>query len=114
MRQDIDVALEGMLFENVYIIMKIVGFSLKKCTVSQYVKFAFNHSKSKRYCLPSEVFDKKMASRFVVQTTAKRQFAAQAAVARTEHVVPKAEPLKVSTLKNGLTVASVGNLTADS
>ncbi len=61
------------------------------------------------YCLPSEVFDKKMASRFVVQTTAKRQFAAQAAVARTEHVVPKAEPLKVSTLKNGLTVASVGN-----
>jgi hypothetical protein len=73
----------------------------------------FNHSKSKRYRLPSEVFDKKMASRFVVQTTAKRQFAAQAAVARTEHVVPKAEPLKVSTLKNGLTVASVGNLTVD-
>ncbi len=53
--------------------------------------------------------NKKMASRFVVQTTAKRQFAAQAAVARTEHVVPKVEPLKVSTLKNGLTVASVGN-----
>ncbi len=54
-----------------------------------------------------------MASRFVVQRTAKRQFAAQAAVARTEHVVPKAEPLKVSTLKNGLTVASVGNIMAD-
>ena len=50
-----------------------------------------------------------MASRFVVQTTAKRQFAAQAAVARTEHVAAKAEPLKVSTLKNGLTVASVEN-----
>jgi ubiquinol-cytochrome c reductase core subunit 2 len=50
-----------------------------------------------------------MASRFVAQTTAKRQFAAQAAVARTEHVVAKAEPLKISTLKNGLTVASVEN-----
>jgi len=52
---------------------------------------------------------KKMASRFVVQRTAQRQFAAQAAVARTEHVVQKAEPLKVSTLKNGLTVASIEN-----
>lgn len=50
-----------------------------------------------------------MASRFVVQTTAKRQFAAQAAVARTEHVVVKPEPLKVSSLKNGLTVASLEN-----
>jgi len=53
-----------------------------------------------------------MASRFVkspvVQSTAKRQYAAQA-VAKTEHVVPKAEPLKVSTLKNGLTVASIEN-----
>ena len=52
----------------------------------------------------------KMASRFVkspvVQTTAKRQFGAQA-VAKTEHVVAKPEGLKVSTLKNGLTVASI-------
>jgi len=51
-----------------------------------------------------------MASRFVkspvVQTTAKRQFGAQA-VAKTEHVVAKPEGLKVSTLKNGLTVASI-------
>ena len=50
-----------------------------------------------------------MASRFVVQTTAKRQFAAQAAVARAEHVAAKPEPLKVSSLKNGLTVASLEN-----
>jgi len=53
-----------------------------------------------------------MASRFVkspvVQSTAKRQYAAQA-VAKTEHVVPKPEPLKVSTLKNGVTVASIEN-----
>jgi len=53
-----------------------------------------------------------MASRFVkapvVQTSAKRQFAAQA-VAKTEHVVPKPEPLKVTKLKNGLTVASIEN-----
>eukprot|EP00088_Acartia_fossae_P002638 TRINITY_DN11094_c0_g1_i1.p1 TRINITY_DN11094_c0_g1~~TRINITY_DN11094_c0_g1_i1.p1 ORF type:complete len:457 (-),score=182.33 TRINITY_DN11094_c0_g1_i1:163-1503(-) len=53
-----------------------------------------------------------MASRFVkspvVQTTAKRQYAAQA-VAKTEHVVPAPEPLKVSKLKNGLTVASIEN-----
>eukprot|EP00092_Neocalanus_flemingeri_P004105 GFUD01004417.1.p1 GENE.GFUD01004417.1~~GFUD01004417.1.p1 ORF type:complete len:447 (-),score=104.56 GFUD01004417.1:452-1792(-) len=54
-----------------------------------------------------------MASRIVkspvVQTTAKRQFAAQAAVARSERELVKAEPLKVSTLKNGLTVASIEN-----
>ena len=54
----------------------------------------------------------KMASRFVkspvVQTTAKRQYAAQA-VAKTEHVVPKPEALKVSTLKNGVIVASIEN-----
>lgn len=53
-----------------------------------------------------------MASRFVkspvVQTTAKRQYAAQA-VAKTEHVVPKPEALKVSTLKNGVIVASIEN-----
>jgi len=53
-----------------------------------------------------------MASRIVkspsVQTTAKRQFA-QAAVARTEREFVKAEPLKVSTLPNGLTVASLEN-----
>ena len=54
----------------------------------------------------------KMASRFVkspvVQSTAKRQYAAQA-VARTEQVLAKPEPLKVSTLKNGITVASIEN-----
>jgi ubiquinol-cytochrome c reductase core subunit 2 len=54
----------------------------------------------------------KMASRFVkspvVQTSAKRQYAAQA-VAKTEHVIPKPEGLKVSTLKNGVTVASIEN-----
>ena len=54
-----------------------------------------------------------MASRIVkspvVQTTAKRQFAAQAAVARAERELVKAEPLKVSTLGNGLTVASIEN-----
>merc|ERR1711892_1228683 len=54
-----------------------------------------------------------MASRIVkspaVQTTAKRQFAAQAAVARSERELVKAEPLKVSTLKNGLNVASIEN-----
>merc|ERR1739838_785454 len=44
-----------------------------------------------------------------VQTTAKRQFAAQAAVARSERELVKAEPLKVSTLKNGLNVASIEN-----
>jgi len=53
-----------------------------------------------------------MASRFVkspvVQTTSKRQFAAQA-VAKTEHVVAKPEPLKVSKLKNGITVAAIEN-----
>merc|ERR1712209_404160 len=53
-----------------------------------------------------------MASRIVkspsVQATAKRQFA-QAAVARTEREFVKAEPLKVSTLPNGLTVASIEN-----
>eukprot|EP00088_Acartia_fossae_P020155 TRINITY_DN21814_c0_g1_i4.p1 TRINITY_DN21814_c0_g1~~TRINITY_DN21814_c0_g1_i4.p1 ORF type:complete len:446 (-),score=115.99 TRINITY_DN21814_c0_g1_i4:123-1460(-) len=53
-----------------------------------------------------------MASRIVkspsVQATAKRQFAAQA-VATTERELVKAEPLKVSTLSNGLTVASLEN-----
>jgi len=44
-----------------------------------------------------------------VQTTAKRQFAAQAAVARAEHNLVKAEPLKVSTLSNGINVASIEN-----
>merc|ERR1712142_1368088 len=52
-----------------------------------------------------------MASRIVkspaVQT--KRQFAAQAAVAKSERELVKAEPLKVSTLKSGLTVASIEN-----
>ena len=43
-----------------------------------------------------------------MQATAKRQFA-QAAVARTEREFVKAEPLKVSTLPNGLTVASIEN-----
>merc|ERR1712106_985493 len=54
-----------------------------------------------------------MASRIVksptVQTTAKRQFAAQAAVAKSERELVKSEPLKVSTLKNGLNVASIEN-----
>jgi len=54
-----------------------------------------------------------MASRIVkspaVQTTAKRQFAAQAAVAKSEREIVKAEPLKVSTLKSGLNVASIEN-----
>jgi len=53
-----------------------------------------------------------MASRFVkspvVQTTAKRQYAAQA-VAKADHVAPTPEALKVSTLKNGITVASIEN-----
>ena len=54
-----------------------------------------------------------MASRIVkspaVQTTVKRQFAAQAAVAKSEREIVKAEPLKVSTLKSGLNVASIEN-----
>merc|ERR1712106_511329 len=54
-----------------------------------------------------------MASRIVksptVQTTAKRQFAAQAAVAISERELVKSEALKVSTLKNGLNVASIEN-----
>lgn len=55
-----------------------------------------------------------MASRIVkspvVQQNAKRQFAAQAALAKTpEPAVAKAEPLKMTTLKNGLTVASIEN-----
>merc|ERR1712025_912070 len=54
-----------------------------------------------------------MASRIVkspaVQATAKRQFAAQASVAKTERELVKAEPLKVSTLSNGLTIASIEN-----
>merc|ERR1711963_65261 len=53
-----------------------------------------------------------MASRIVkspaVQITAKRQFAAQA-LTKAEHEVVKAEPLKVSTLKSGLNVASIEN-----
>lgn len=53
-----------------------------------------------------------MASRIVkspaVQSTARRQYA-QAAVARTERELVKSEPLKVSTLSNGLTVASIEN-----
>merc|ERR1712112_676467 len=54
-----------------------------------------------------------MASRIVkspaVQATAKRQFAAQASVAKTERELVKSEPLKVSTLSNGLTIASIEN-----
>merc|ERR1712029_1122609 len=54
-----------------------------------------------------------MASRIVkspaVQATAKRQFAAQASVAITERELVKSEPLKVSTLSNGLTIASIEN-----
>ena len=42
------------------------------------------------------------------QATAKRTFAAQA-VAKTERELIKAEPLKVSTLSNGLTIASLEN-----
>ena len=52
-----------------------------------------------------------MASRFVkspvVQGTTKRQFAAQAAAKPVETAPPRTEALKVSTLKNGVTVASV-------
>ena len=43
------------------------------------------------------------------QATAKRQFAAQASVAKTERELVKSEPLKVSTLSNGLTIASIEN-----
>jgi len=54
-----------------------------------------------------------MASRIVkspaVQATAKRQFAAQASVAKTDRELVKSEPLKVSTLSNGLTIASIEN-----
>ena len=53
-----------------------------------------------------------MASRIVkspvVQSTARRQYG-QTAVARTEREFVKSEPLKVSTLPNGLTVASIEN-----
>ena len=53
-----------------------------------------------------------MASRIVkspaVQSTARRQYG-QAAVARTDREFVKSEPLKVSTLPNGLTVASIEN-----
>jgi len=53
-----------------------------------------------------------MASRIVksphVQASTRRQFASQA-VAKTERELVKAEPLKVSTLSNGLTVASLEN-----
>jgi ubiquinol-cytochrome c reductase core subunit 2 len=48
-----------------------------------------------------------MASRFVTSQSL-RSFSAQA-VAKTEHVAPLPEPLKVSTLKNGVTLASVEN-----
>lgn len=53
-----------------------------------------------------------MASRIVktpVVAQAKRTFAAQAALAQTERELVKAEPLKVSSLKSGLTVASIEN-----
>lgn len=53
-----------------------------------------------------------MASRIVkspLTAQAKRTFAAQAAVAQTERELVKAEPLKVSSLKSGLTVASIEN-----
>jgi len=53
-----------------------------------------------------------MASRIVktpVVAQAKRTFAAQAAIAPTERELVKAEPLKVSSLKSGLTVASIEN-----
>ena len=42
------------------------------------------------------------------QASTRRQFASQA-VAKTERELVKAEPLKVSTLSNGLTVASLEN-----
>ena len=42
------------------------------------------------------------------QASTRRQFASQA-VAKTERERVKAEPLKVSTLSNGLTVASLEN-----
>ena len=45
----------------------------------------------------------------VFQATAKRQFAAQASVAKTDRELVKSEPLKVSTLSNGLTIASIEN-----
>eukprot|EP00088_Acartia_fossae_P015819 TRINITY_DN18764_c0_g1_i1.p1 TRINITY_DN18764_c0_g1~~TRINITY_DN18764_c0_g1_i1.p1 ORF type:complete len:442 (+),score=157.97 TRINITY_DN18764_c0_g1_i1:38-1363(+) len=48
-----------------------------------------------------------MASRFVTSQGI-RNLSAQA-VAKTEHVIPKPEPLKVSTLKNGVTVATIEN-----
>jgi len=48
-----------------------------------------------------------MASRFM-SSQGLRSFSAQA-VAKTEHVIPAPEPLKVSTLKNGLTVATIEN-----
>lgn len=53
-----------------------------------------------------------MASRIVktpVVTQAKRTFAAQAALAQTERELVKGEPLKVSRLKSGLSVASIEN-----
>ena len=53
-------------------------------------------------------FEVKIKNFSTLQATAKRQFA-QAAVARTEREFVKAEPLKVSTLPNGLTVASIEN-----
>jgi len=45
----------------------------------------------------------------VVQATAKRQFAAQAALSKVGDPLAKSEPLKVSRLKNGMTLASVEN-----
>lgn len=42
-----------------------------------------------------------------VQTSVKRQFAASAALKPQEREIIKPEPLKVSTMKNGLTVASI-------
>jgi len=62
------------------------------------------------YCLIH--FYKRMASRIVkapVVAQARRSFAAQAAVATSERELIKAEPLKVSSLKSGLTVASIEN-----
>lgn len=52
-----------------------------------------------------------MASRLVKAPAvqARRTFAAQAAVAQTERELVKAEPLKISTVKGGLTVASIEN-----
>jgi len=52
-----------------------------------------------------------MAARIVKTpaVAARRTFAAQAALAKSEREVVKAEPLKVSSLKSGLTVASVEN-----